>query len=89
MHPRKNALLVYPQVPNHTYWSFHYALTFVGKKSAMPPLGLITLAAMMPDTYNLKLIDMNITALSDEDLHCANLWRRRTEPGNPQLWQQA
>jgi radical SAM superfamily enzyme YgiQ (UPF0313 family) len=73
MHPRKNALLVYPEVPHNTYWSFHYALKFVGKKSGMPPLGLVTLAAMLPDSYNLKLIDMNITALTDEDLRWADL----------------
>jgi radical SAM superfamily enzyme YgiQ (UPF0313 family) len=73
MQPRKNILLVYPQVPNNTYWSFHYALSFVGKKSSMPPLGLITLAAMIPDTYTLKLVDMNVTKLIDDDLGWADL----------------
>jgi hypothetical protein len=44
----RNLLLVYPKVPGNTYWSYKYALRFAGKKSAMPPLGLITLAALIP-----------------------------------------
>ena len=64
----KNLLLVYPKVPNNTYWSYKYTLRLVGKKSAMPPLGLITLAALIPDGYRLKLIDMNVSPLEDEDI---------------------
>ena len=57
---KKKILMVYPKFPKNTYWSFSYALPFIGKKSAMPPLGLITVAAMLPEHYKLKLIDMNI-----------------------------
>lgn len=64
----KNVLLVYPEVPRNTYWSFSYALKFIRKKSAMPPLGLITVASLFPEKYNLKLIDMNIEPLSDTDI---------------------
>lgn len=53
------ALLVYPEVPKNTYWSFQYSLKFVGKKSAMPPLGLISVASYFPESYHLKLVDMN------------------------------
>jgi len=64
----KNILLVYPKVPNNTYWSFKYALKFVNKMSAMPPLGLITVAALFPEEYNLKLIDLNVEPLQEKDI---------------------
>ena len=62
-----NILLVNPETPS-TFWSFKDALKFVSKKSAEPPLGLITVAAMLPKDWNLKLIDMNVTTLNDKDL---------------------
>ena len=64
-------LLVYPESPN-TFWSFKYALKFVSKKSSFPPLGLITVAAMLPDTWEKKMIDMNVTALGDKDIQWAD-----------------
>ncbi len=60
-------LLVYPEIPS-TFWSFKAALKFVSKKSAEPPLGLITVAAMLPKKWELKLVDMNVTKLKDEDI---------------------
>ncbi len=72
MNPSKNILLVYPEIPNNTYWSFKYALRFIRKKSTMPPLGLITLAALLPDSYNLKLVDMNIETLDEKDVQEAD-----------------
>lgn len=72
MRPFRNMLLVYPEVPNNTYWSFKYALRFIRKKSAQPPLGLITVAACFPDEYNLKLVDMNIESLKDADVEWAD-----------------
>ncbi len=69
----KNMLLVYPRVPGKTYWSFEYALKFIGKKSAMPPLGLITVASFFPEKYNLKLIDLNIEPLTDKDIIWADM----------------
>jgi radical SAM superfamily enzyme YgiQ (UPF0313 family) len=60
-------LLVYPEYPN-TYWSFHYALKFVSKKACFPPLGLLTIAAMLPETWEKKLVDMNVSPLKDKDL---------------------
>jgi len=64
-------LLVYPQYPD-TFWSFRYALRFVSKKAAFPPLGLLTIAAMLPSEWEKKLVDMNITTLTDEDLKWAD-----------------
>jgi radical SAM superfamily enzyme YgiQ (UPF0313 family) len=68
----QNILLVYPKVPSNTYWSFKCALKFIRKKSAMPPLGLLTIAALFPDKYNLKLIDLNVAPLNEGDIHWAD-----------------
>jgi radical SAM superfamily enzyme YgiQ (UPF0313 family) len=68
----RNILFVYPKVPSNTYWSFKCALKFIRKKSAMPPLGLLTIAAFFPDRYNLKLIDLNVTSLNDSDIQWAD-----------------
>jgi len=68
----QNILMVYPEVPNNTYWSFKYALKFIRKKSAMPPLGLLTVAALFPADYELKLVDMNIEPLTDEAIEWAD-----------------
>lgn len=62
-----NILLVYPEYPD-TFWSFKHALKFVSKKAAYPPLGLITVASMLPEEWNRKLIDTNIEKLSRRDL---------------------
>ncbi len=72
MNKSKTILLVYPEIPNNTYWSFKYALRFIKKKSAMPPLGLITVAALFPDSYNLKLVDMNIEPLDEKEVQKAD-----------------
>ncbi|MBN2463730.1 MAG: B12-binding domain-containing radical SAM protein [Dehalococcoidia bacterium] len=64
-------LLVYPQYPD-TFWSFKHALKFVSKKAAFPPLGLLTVAAMLPREWDKKLIDMNVASLSDKDIECAD-----------------
>ena len=60
-------LLVYPETPS-TFWSFKDALKFISKKSAEPPLGIITVAAMLPKAWGKKLIDMNVSHLRDEDI---------------------
>ncbi|HEX9943523.1 MAG TPA: B12-binding domain-containing radical SAM protein [Thermoanaerobaculia bacterium] len=67
-----NALLVYPRFPP-SYWGFQYALELMGKRSAMPPLGLLTVAAMFPHHYRLRLVDLNVAELTDEDLDWADL----------------
>jgi len=60
-------LLVYPRYPD-TFWSFRYALRFVSKKASFPPLGLLTVAAMLPAEWQKRLVDMNVTLLSDDDI---------------------
>ena len=62
---KMNILLVYPETPS-TFWSFKDALKFISKKAAEPPLGLITVAALLPENWNKKLIDLNVSTLKDE-----------------------
>ena len=67
-----NILLVYPEFPD-TFWSFKHALKFVRKKSSSPPLGLITVAAILPSTWEKRLVDMNVEHLREKDLDWADL----------------
>jgi radical SAM superfamily enzyme YgiQ (UPF0313 family) len=60
-------LLVYPETPP-TFWSFKKALSFIAKKAAEPPLGLLTVAGLLPEEWEKKLIDLNISHLSDEQI---------------------
>ena len=67
-----NILLIYPKFPE-TFWSFTYALRFIKKRSAFPPLGLLTVAAMLPGEWPKRLVDENTEALTEEDLAWADL----------------
>jgi len=64
-------LLVYPSCPD-TFWSFKHVLRFVAKRAAFPPLGLLTVAAMLPSDWELKLVDTNVEALDDRDIAWAD-----------------
>jgi radical SAM superfamily enzyme YgiQ (UPF0313 family) len=64
-------LLVYPQYPE-TFWGFRYALNFISKKACYPPLGLLTVAAMLPESWQKRLVDMNVQSLTDRDLYWAD-----------------
>jgi radical SAM superfamily enzyme YgiQ (UPF0313 family) len=67
-----NLLLVYPVFPE-TYWSFRHALLFEGKKAAFPPLGLLTVSAMLPEAWNRRLVDMNVESLTEADIEWADM----------------
>ena len=67
-----NVLLIYPKFPD-TFWSFSYALRFIGKKAAFPPLGLITVAALLPRQFQIRLVDLNVGCLADDDLAWADM----------------
>jgi radical SAM superfamily enzyme YgiQ (UPF0313 family) len=67
-----NILLLYPKIPD-TFWSFSYALSFIGKKAAFPPLGLLTVAALLPEEWAKRLVDMNVERLRDRDLAWADM----------------
>lgn len=64
-------LMVYPPYPD-TFWSFKHALKFVSLKAAFPPLGLLTVASMLPVEWEKKLVDMNVHALKDKDIRWAD-----------------
>ncbi len=64
-------LLVYPEFPD-TFWSFKHALKFVQKKAGAPPLGLLTVAAMLPPEWEKRLVDLNVTGLTEKDLKWAD-----------------
>ena len=66
------ALLVYPEMPP-TYWSMRYALRFIGKKASFPPLGLLTVAAMLPEDYEVTLVDMNVEPLCESAVAAADV----------------
>jgi radical SAM superfamily enzyme YgiQ (UPF0313 family) len=66
-----NALLINPKYPD-TYWSFNHALKFIRKKAANPPLGLLTVAAMLPGSWNKKVTDLNTDQLSDDAIRWAD-----------------
>jgi len=67
------ALLVYPEHPSQTYWSFSGALPYIERRAALPPLGLATVAAMLPESWELRLIDMNVAPLRDAELLWADV----------------
>jgi len=64
-------LLVYPMYPE-TFWSFKHALRFISKKAVHPPLGLLTVAGMLPREWEKKLVDMNVADLKDKDIEWAD-----------------
>jgi len=67
-----NVLLAYPRYPD-TFWSFKHALNFVRSKAAFPPLGLLTVAAMLPAGWSKKMVDLNVKSLTEADLDWADL----------------
>jgi radical SAM superfamily enzyme YgiQ (UPF0313 family) len=66
-----NILLIYPEFPD-TFWSFKHALKFVGKRAALPPLGLLTIASMLPKEWSQRLVDTNVRRLRKKDLAWAD-----------------
>jgi len=67
-----NILLIYPKFPD-TFWSFTYALGFIQKKAAFPPLGLLTVASIIPEKWPKRLVDVNVDSLLDKDLAWADM----------------
>lgn len=62
-----NILMIYPRYPV-TFWSFKYALKYISKRAAFPPLGLLTVASMLPKEWNIRLVDLNIEKLKQKDM---------------------
>jgi radical SAM superfamily enzyme YgiQ (UPF0313 family) len=66
------ALLIYPSIPN-TFWSFKHIMKFIRKKAAHVPLGLLTVASMFPEDWELRLVDTNVESVSDEVIQWADM----------------
>lgn len=64
-------LLLSPEFPD-TFWSFKHALKFVNRRASSPPLGLLTVAAMLPAEWEKRLVDLNVSSLREEDLDWAD-----------------
>lgn len=67
-----NILLLYPEFPD-TFWSFKHALKFVRKKASLPPLGLLTVSAMLPQQWCRRLVDLNVSKLTQKDIEWADI----------------
>ena len=67
-----NVLLVNPEFPD-TYWSFRHALPFERKRCAFPPLGLLTVSALLPRLWERRLVDLNVRALKTADIQWADI----------------
>lgn len=60
------ALFLYPEFP-HRYWSFKRSLKFIGKRAALPPLGLLTVAAMLPEGWGNRIVDVKVSAFPEKE----------------------
>ena len=67
-----NVLLSYPIFPT-SFWSFEKAVQGIGKKAFMPPLSLVTVAALLPQEWNYRLKDRNIESVTEEDWEWADM----------------
>ena len=65
-------LMINPEFPD-TYWSFRHALPFEGKRCAFPPLGLLTVSALLPEAWERRLIDLNVRKLKSSDIEWADI----------------
>jgi radical SAM superfamily enzyme YgiQ (UPF0313 family) len=64
-------LMIYPEFPD-TFWSFKHALQFIRKRASLPPLGLLTVAAILPSGWEKRLVDLNVRRLTEADLAWAD-----------------
>jgi len=65
-------LMVYPEF-HPTYWGMQFSMEMLKRKSLMPPLGLLTIAAMTPKEYEIRVVDLNCKALTDDDVEWADI----------------
>jgi radical SAM superfamily enzyme YgiQ (UPF0313 family) len=74
-HPSENinCLMVYPKFSQFSFWNTREAVALVGAKAPAPPLGLITVAALLPQNWNFRLVDLNTSDLSEADWEWADM----------------
>jgi len=65
-------LLINPEFPD-TYWSFRHALPLEGKRCAFPPLGLMTVSRLLPDSWERRLVDLNVRRLRSSDIEWSDM----------------
>ena len=68
-----NLLMVYPRFTSESFWNFREACELVGAKYPAAPLGLITVAAMLPKSWTVRLVNRNTEELTEEDLDWADM----------------
>ena len=68
----RRMLMVYPEF-EASYWGMQYSMSLIQRKSLMPPLGLLTIAAMTPPHYEIRVVDVNARALTDADIAWADV----------------
>ena len=61
-------LLLYPEFPASSFWSYRHIMPMIGAKAAFPPLGLLTFAALMPTSWSFELLDLNVRKPDDDEL---------------------
>lgn len=66
-------LLVYPRFSAQTFWNFTAACELLGARYPAAPLGLITLAAMLPPSWDIRLVNRNTEELAQADLAWADI----------------
>ena len=65
----KKGLLIAPEFPADSFWSFKYVMEYIRRKAPFPPLGLLTFAALLPqDEWEFELVDLNVERLSSQKL---------------------
>ena len=67
--PTMKGLLLYPEFPDSSFWSYRHIMPMVGAKAAFPPLGLLTFAALMPPEWSFELLDLNVERPPGDQLH--------------------
>jgi radical SAM superfamily enzyme YgiQ (UPF0313 family) len=65
---RRRGLLLVPEFPYDSFWSYRYVMRLIGRRAAFPPLGLLTFAGYLPDHWDLEVVDLNVRAPSDRAL---------------------
>src|ERR1700739_2928988 len=72
IHRRMRALLVHPRTPP-TYWGFQHSLPIAGKAASLPPLGLLSLAPLLPASWEIRVVDENVETASDDAMRWADV----------------
>jgi radical SAM superfamily enzyme YgiQ (UPF0313 family) len=70
---RPNVLMVHPSFSGNSFWNYRETCAVVGARYVAAPLGLITVAALLPKEWSVRLVDRNAEALREDDLRWADM----------------